>query len=177
LLLACHTNCQGTFEHLDALVLSNVYVQWDPTAGIESHFQLEELAVSVAAGLKDGYVLAGEHVMQMITGGHEASLASERVRRQAGMVPSRVVSRSRTNYVPRSRGQRPSATLASAAGMMMVVSKVRQATDRQVVRSQLVEPAGYMSTPFTISSNTRSFTENDFFSSIKSPTPTATATG
>jgi hypothetical protein len=82
LFLACHTNCQRTFEHLDALVLSNVYVQWDPTAGIESHFQLEELAVSVAAGLKDGYVLAGENVMQMIAGGHEASLASEHVRRR-----------------------------------------------------------------------------------------------
>jgi hypothetical protein len=92
LLLACHTNCQRTFEHLDALVLSNVYVQWDPTAGIESHFQLEELAVSVAAGLKDRYVLAGEHVMQMITSGHEASLASEHVRRRTRMVPSRVVS-------------------------------------------------------------------------------------
>jgi hypothetical protein len=96
LLLACHTNCQRTFEHLDALVLSNVYVQWDPATGIESHFQLEQLAVSVAAGLKDGYVLAGENVMEMITRRHEASLASERVRRQAGMVPSPVASRSRT---------------------------------------------------------------------------------
>jgi hypothetical protein len=93
LLLACHTNCQRTFEHLDALVLSNVYVQWDPATGIESHFQLEQLAVSVAAGLKDGYVLAGENVMEMITRRHEASLALERVRRQAGMVPSPVVSK------------------------------------------------------------------------------------
>ncbi|MDP9335986.1 MAG: hypothetical protein M3Q30_22125, partial [Actinomycetota bacterium] len=86
LLLACHTNCQRTFEHLDALVLSNVYVQWDPATGIEAHFQLEEFAVSVAAGLKDGYMLAGENVMQMITGGHETSLASERVRQQVAMV-------------------------------------------------------------------------------------------
>ncbi len=72
LLLASDANCQRTFEHLDALVLANVYVQWDPATGIESHLELEELAVGVAAGLKDGYVLAGENVMHMITGGHEA---------------------------------------------------------------------------------------------------------
>lgn len=46
-------------------------MSWNPSAGVEAYLCLKKLAARVFAGLEEGEVLAGEHVVEMITGGHE----------------------------------------------------------------------------------------------------------